>query len=119
MSTNMAALTTGYTGNPEQEAIRLRAEVQAKLAAIIESSDDAIISKTLDGVIRTWNRGAELIFGFTADEAVGQPLLIIIPPERHAEEPEILSKLRRGERIDHYETVRRRKDGALIDVSVT
>ena len=103
----------------ELEAQRLRAEVQAKLAAIIEYSDDAIISKTLDGVIRTWNRGAERIFGFTAEEAVGQPLLIIIPPDRHSEEPEILSRLRRGERIEHYETVRRRKDGTLLDVSVT
>ncbi len=103
----------------DQEALRLRAEVQAKLAAIIESSDDAIISKTLDGVIRTWNQGAERIFGFTSDEAVGRPLLIIIPPERHSEEPQILARLRRGERIDHYETVRRHKDGTLIDVSVT
>jgi PAS domain S-box-containing protein len=118
MSTNPAA-PKQYGIATEQEAVRLRAEVQAKLAAIIESSDDAIISKTLDGVIRTWNRGAERIFGFTSDEAVGQPMLIIIPPERHSEEPQILQRLRNGERIDHYETVRRRKDGTLIDVSVT
>jgi PAS domain S-box-containing protein len=118
MSTNPAA-QKHFGISTEQDAARLRAEVQAKLAAIIESSDDAIISKTLDGVIRTWNRGAERIFGFTAEEAVGQPLLIIIPPDRHSEEPQILERLRRGERIDHYETVRRRKDGTLIDVSVT
>jgi PAS domain S-box-containing protein len=118
MSTNPAA-PKQHEISTEHQADRLRAEVQAKLAAIIESSDDAIISKTLDGVIRTWNRGAERIFGFTSDEAVGQPLLIIIPPDRHSEEPQILGRLRKGERIDHYETVRRRKDGKLIDVSVT
>jgi PAS domain S-box-containing protein len=102
-----------------EEAARLRDEVQAKLAAIVESSDDAIISKTLDGLIRTWNAGATRIFGYTADEVIGKSILILIPAGREHEEPSILQRLRRGERVDHFETVRRSKDGRLIDVSVT
>lgn len=99
---------------------RKRAEHFAqRLAAIVESSDDAIISKDLDGIIATWNDGAERIFGYKAEEVIGQPITILIPPERHNEEPEILGRIRRGERIDHYETVRRRKDGSLIDISLT
>jgi PAS domain S-box-containing protein len=99
---------------------RLRAEeTTRRLAAIVETSDDAIISKNLDGVIQTWNRGAERIFGYTAEEAVGKPVTIVIPPERHDEAPGILARLRRGERIDHYQTMRRRKDGSLIDISLT
>jgi PAS domain-containing protein len=78
-----------------------------RLAAIVESSDDAIISKDLNGIIQTWNRGAERVFGYTAEEAVGKPVTILIPPERIDEEPGILARIRRGERIDHYETVRR------------
>ena len=89
------------------------------LAAIVESSDDAIISKNLDGIIMSWNRGAERIFGYLAEEAIGKPVTILIPPDRHDEEPSILARLRRGERIDHYETVRMRKDGSLIDISLT
>lgn len=89
------------------------------LASIVESSDDAIISKDLNGRIMSWNRGAERIFGYTAAEAIGQSILMIIPPERHDEEPDILERIRRGERIDHFETIRRRKDGALIDISLT
>jgi PAS domain S-box-containing protein len=89
------------------------------LAAIVESSDDAIISKSLDGIIQTWNRGAERVFGYTADEVIGQPVTILMPPERVDEEPGILARIRRGERIEHYETVRRRKDGSLIDISLT
>jgi PAS domain S-box-containing protein len=92
---------------------------RAYLAAIIDSSDDAIVSKTLESVITSWNPAAERIFGYSAAEAIGQQIYIIIPPERHAEEEVILSKLRRGERIDHFETIRQRKDGALINVSVT
>ncbi|THD43530.1 MAG: PAS domain S-box protein [Bradyrhizobium sp.] len=88
-------------------------------AAIVESSDDAILSKDLDGVITSWNRGAERLFGYTAEEAVGRSVTILIPSDRLHEEPEILSRIRRGERIDHYETVRQRKDGALIDISLT
>jgi PAS domain S-box-containing protein len=90
-----------------------------RLATIVETSDDAIISKNLDGVIQTWNQGAERIFGYSADEVIGKPVTILMPPERFDEEPGILARLRRGERIDHYQTVRRRKDGTLIDISLT
>jgi PAS domain S-box-containing protein len=89
------------------------------LAAIVEASDDAIISKTLDGVVRSWNRGAERLFGYTADEAVGRPINLIIPPERQDEERAILERLRRGERVEHFETVRVAKDGRRIDISLT
>jgi PAS domain S-box-containing protein len=92
---------------------------RAMLAAIIESSQDAIISKTLDGIIRSWNAGAERIFGYTAKEAVGQSITLIIPPERHHEEAQIQARLKRGESIDHYETVRMAKDGRLLDISIT
>jgi PAS domain S-box-containing protein len=99
---------------------RLRGEeATRRLATIVETSDDAIISKNLDGIIQTWNRGAERIFGYTADEIVGKPVTTLMPPERYDEEPGILARLRRGERIDHYQTVRRRKDGTLLDVSLT
>ena len=97
----------------------LRPEAQARLAAIVESSDDAIVSKNLDGVILSWNKGAERIFGYTAEEAIGRSITMLIPPDRQHEEPMILSRLRKGERIDHYETVRITRDGRLIDVSVT
>jgi PAS domain S-box-containing protein len=89
------------------------------LASIVESSDDAIVSKNLDGVITSWNRGAERIFGYTAEEAVGQPITIVIPLDRHDEERTILTRIRRGERIDHFETIRQRKHGSLINVSLT
>ncbi len=89
------------------------------LASIVESSDDAIVSKNLDGIILTWNRGAERIFGYSADEVIGKPVTILMPPDRVDEEPEILARIRRGEPIDHYETVRQRKDGTLLDVSLT
>jgi PAS domain S-box-containing protein len=91
----------------------------AHLAAIIESSDDAIISKTLTGVIRSWNAGAERIFGWTAAEAVGRSITLIIPPERLAEEERILQTLKRGERIDHFETTRVTKDGRSVEISLT
>src|SRR5215831_6049262 len=90
----------------------------ARLAAIV-SSDDAIISKTIDGRITSWNAGATRIFGYDASEMIGQPILRIIPPELHGEEKEILARLRRGERIEHYETVRVAKDGRRVDVSLT
>jgi PAS domain S-box-containing protein len=93
--------------------------LKARLAAIVESSDDAIVTKTLDGIITTWNKGAERIFGYSADEVVGKPITLLIPPDRVDEEPRILAQLRRGERIDHYETVRIRKDGALRHISLT
>ena len=94
-------------------------EAQARLAAIVESSDDAIISKTLDGVIRSWNAGAERMFGYTAAEAVGRPITLIIPPERLDEERDIIDRLGRGERVDHFETVRVAKDGRRLDISLT
>jgi PAS domain S-box-containing protein len=89
------------------------------LAAIVESADDAIVTKTMDGTITSWNRGAEHMFGYTADEVIGQPVTILIPDDHINEEPEIIARLRAGERIEHYETVRRRKDGTLIDISLT
>src|ERR1700733_13944605 len=94
-------------------------EITGLLAAIVASSDDAIISKNLDGIITSWNVSAERIFGYTPQEAIGEHVTLIIPPERHAEESDILDRLRRGERVDHFHTVRRRKDGSLLDVSVT
>ena len=100
-------------------AERVIAEVQGLVSAIVASSDDAILSKDLDGVITSWNRGAERIFGYSAEEMIGSSILKIIPPDRHPEETAILSKLRRGERVDHYETVRCRKDGGLVDISIT
>src|SRR5580765_2286217 len=89
------------------------------LAAIIDSSDDAIVSKSLEGIIATWNPAAERIFGYTADEVIGMPISIIVPPELGSEEPEILAKISRGEKIEHFETTRVRKDGKRIQVSVT
>jgi PAS domain S-box-containing protein len=92
---------------------------QARLAAIVESSDDAIVSKTLDGVITSWNTAAERIFGYSASEAVGQHITLIIPDERRSEEDDVIARIRRGERLSHFETVRRRKDGQMIEVSLT
>jgi len=89
------------------------------LQAIVDSSDDAIISKDLDGVITSWNKGAEKMFGYSADEAVGQPITILIPFDRLNEEPQILARIRSGERVEHFETVRRRKDGTNLEISVT
>ena len=89
------------------------------LAAIVESSDDAIVSKNLDGIITSWNTGAQRVFGYTAAEAVGQPITIVIPADRQSEEREILTRIRRGEHIDHFETIRQRKDGTLIVVSLS
>ncbi len=94
-------------------------EAAAFLAAIVDSTDDAVISKNLSGIIQTWNKAAERMFGYSAEEAINQPILIIIPPDLHAEEAMIIARLRNGERIDHFETVRRRKDGRLIDVALT
>ena len=91
----------------------------ARLAAIVTSADDAILSKTLNGVITSWNPGAERMFGYSAEEMIGQPILRLIPSERRAEEGEILTRLRAGKRIQHYETVRQKKDGTLFDVSLT
>jgi PAS domain S-box-containing protein len=97
---------------PEYDAASL-------LTAIIESSDDAIVSKDLNGIIRSWNRAAERMFGYTADEVIGRSITIIIPEDRLQEEGEVLARIRRGERVAHFETVRRRKDGGLLDISLT
>jgi PAS domain S-box-containing protein len=92
---------------------------RAILAAIVDSSDDAIVSKTLEGRILTWNGGATRIFGYEADEIIGKPITVIVPPELHEEENQILEKLRRGERIDHFDTVRVTKDGRRVHISLT
>jgi PAS domain S-box-containing protein len=89
------------------------------IGAVVESSDDAIVSKNLDGIITSWNKGAERLFNYTAEEAIGQPITMIIPQDRLDEERMILSRLRRGERIDHFETVRQRKHGGLVSISLT
>jgi PAS domain S-box-containing protein len=94
-------------------------ETTSLLAAIVDSSDDAIVSKTLEGIITSWNRGAEKVFGYSAAEAVGQPITLIIPPERHEEEANVLAHIRRGQKIDHFETVRQTKDGRKINISLT
>jgi hypothetical protein len=91
----------------------------ALLSSIVDSSDDAIISKTLDGIITSWNKSAERLFGYAAEEAIGQPITILIPPDRLSEEPDILARLKKGERVDHFETIRMRKDGSLLDISLT
>jgi PAS domain S-box-containing protein len=97
----------------------LTTQALARLAAIVESSDDAIIGKNLDGIITSWNRSAERLFGYTAQEAIGRPVTMLMPPEQVNEEPGILERIRRGDRMDHYETVRRRKDGMLLDISLS
>src|SRR5262245_49297751 len=89
------------------------------LASIVSSADDAIVSKDLYGIVTSWNRAAESLFGYTAEEMIGKPIETLIPPDHPDEEPQILERIRRGERIEHYETRRRRKDGRIIDVSVT
>jgi two-component system sensor kinase FixL len=94
-------------------------EANSRLAAIVASSDDAIIAKTLDGIVTDWNRGAETIFGYAAEEMIGQSVMKLLPPGREAEEEAILERLHRGERIEHFETQRRRKDGLIIEVSLT
>jgi len=94
-------------------------ELRALLASVVDSSDDAIVSKTLEGVITSWNRGAERLFGYSAAEAIGQLIFLIVPADRRAEEEDVLARLRRGERIDHFETVRVSKAGRRIPISLT
>src|SRR6266851_3661363 len=109
-----------FVGSSTDITERKRAEQATRLlAAIVESSHDAIVSKSLNGVITSWNKGAERLFGYAAEEAVGQNITLIIPPERRDEERTIVEHLTRGERVDHFETVRMRKDGSLLDVSLT
>lgn len=99
---------------------RKRAEESLRrLAAIVESSDDAILSKDLNGIITSWNKGAERLFGYTSQETVGRSVTLLMPPERYNEEPGILARIRRGERIEHYSTIRQRKDGSLVPISLT
>ena len=112
------AIGTASIGEDITERKRAE-ELRSRLAAIVESSDDAIVGKTLDGIIASWNSGAEKLFGYRAAEAIGHPVALIVPDDRAAEEPQILEQLRRGQRIAHFETVRRRKNGSLIDVSLT
>jgi PAS domain S-box-containing protein len=111
---NISTAAAGHAaaGHPQQN-------IEGFLASIVEFSDNAIITKTLDGTITTWNRAAEKFFGYTAEEAIGHHISILIPHDREAEELWILSRLRKGECIDHHETVRRRKDGSVMNVSVT
>ncbi len=94
-------------------------QVGQQLASIVTHSDDAIVSKDLNGIIVSWNRGAERLFGYSPEEIIGKPVTVLIPEDHHDEEPKILDRIRRGEHIDHYETIRRSKDGSLIDISLT
>ena len=117
---NAAGRVVGASRIPRDITERKRAEeARARLAAIVASSDDAIVSKSLDGIIRTWNRGAERMFVYTAEEAVGKHITLIIPEERRTEADMVLGKIGRGEVVDHFETVRRAKDGRLLDISLT
>jgi hypothetical protein len=112
-ATVQLAVTHEITGRRQNE------RTAQWFGAIVDSSDDAIISKDLTGIITSWNQGAQRLFGYTAAETIGKPVTILIPPDRLEEEPKILARLRRGERVDHFETLRRRKDGSLIDISLT
>jgi PAS domain S-box-containing protein len=110
----------GYVGSTFDIHDRKLAEAaMAQMAAIVESSDDSIISTDSNGIIASWNKGAEKLFGYTAEEVIGKPVMILIPPGRADEEPYILERIKRGEQVDHYETLRRRKDGSEIDISLT
>lgn len=101
------------------EEARSRAEETSRLlAAIVETSEDAIVSKTLDGTITSWNRGAARVFGYDADEVVGKSIMLLLPSDRHSEEKDIIDRVRSGARVEHYDTVRRRKDGSLVDISL-
>jgi PAS domain S-box-containing protein len=106
-------LLVEITGRPIAE------QATERLAAIVEFSDDAILTKNLDGIITSWNKGAERIFGYTAAETIGRPVTLLIPAHLQDEEPQILARIRAGERVDHFETVRQRKDGSLVDISLT
>jgi PAS domain S-box-containing protein len=118
---NMAverSLTLEESLEVEIERCRRAEHDASRLVAVVESSADAIVTKDLNGIITSWNRGAERLFGFSAEEAIGKSVTILIPPDRIDEEPGILERVRRGERVEYYETVRRRKDGGLIDISL-
>lgn len=119
VATIVSAIRAALRARERQYALRDRMPARALLAAIVESSDDAIISKTLEGIIVSWNGGAERLFGYSADEAVGQPITMLIPPDKLDDERIILERLRRGERIEHYETVRVTKGGQALDISLS
>ena len=117
---SVAALCKSDAALRESDAALRESNDQLRwYVSIVENSNDAIIAKNLDGIIMSWNKGAEQVFGYTAKEAVGKPVTLLIPPELHHEEPTILERIRRGECTDHYETIRRRKDGSLINISLT
>jgi PAS domain S-box-containing protein len=109
----------GDAGIESSAVSSLPAGAEQVLWSLIENCEDAIITKNLDGILAGWNKAAERMFGYAAEEVVGMPITILIPLDRYDEEPEILARIRRGERVLHYETIRRRKDGALLDVSLT
>jgi PAS domain S-box-containing protein len=111
----MELMTEKNINSPESPS----SNIQRYFEAIVQSSDDAILSKDLNGIIRSWNAAAEKIFGYTAEETVGKSVTMLIPAGHSNEEPDILSRIRRGEKIDHYETVRQRKDGSLVNISLT
>jgi PAS domain S-box-containing protein len=116
----LARQATDLIERSRTEAALRESEQQSRwLAAIVESSDDSIVSIDLDGIIRSWNKGAERIFGYFAEEVIGKPITILIPPDRHDEEQRILERVRCGERVEHYETVRQCRHGRLIDISLT
>jgi two-component system CheB/CheR fusion protein len=119
VTTLVSALQTAIRARRRQYELRDRIQAQELLAAVVRTSQDAIISKTLDGIITSWNPGAQRLFGYTPEEAIGQPITLIIPPDRHDEERRILQQLRRGERLEHMETVRVAKNGQRLDISVT
>src|SRR4029434_1327939 len=100
-------------------ALESKVEAQSLLAAIVASSEDAIVSKTLDGVITSWNKGAERLFGWTAQEAIGESIHLIVPPELRDQERDILDRIRRGQPVEHLDVERLRKDGTRVHVSVT
>jgi len=106
---------------PEGAGLRVEdpAVIAARLAAIIESSDDAIVSKDLNGIITSWNEGAERLFGYAAEETLGRSIRMLVPADRQDEENEVLRRIRIGERVDHFETIRRRRDGTFVDISLT
>jgi PAS domain S-box-containing protein len=115
----VSALRTALRARNRQYELRDRLAIQALHAAIVASSDDAMIGKTTEGIILTWNKGAERMFGYTAEEAVGRSITLLIPPDRLDEERTILDRIARGERVDHFQTIRVTKDGRLLDISLT
>src|SRR6266699_3444213 len=108
-----------YRFNREMSKHKELRAAHSQLASIVESAHDAIIGMTLDGIILSWNSSAERVFSYSAEEVKGRPISILIPPERSDEVPQILERVKREEKVEHYETVRRRKDGTLVDVSMT